>query len=210
MHTRLILIRHAASEHSVRRIIAGRHACTGLTDQGVKQAHALANRLRATEELSDCAVLLSSPVSRARRTAEIVAEALPVDTIEEDHALCEIDPGDAEGLSWEEYRARFGEFDLLASPNRPFAPEGESWSTFIDRVGATQRRVTEQFAGGTIVAVTHAGFVVASILRTFDIPRPGTGAWLEPIHTSLTAWSVSDTTWMLTRYNDAGHLPRRE
>jgi broad specificity phosphatase PhoE len=113
MHTRLVLIRHGASKHSAQQIIAGMRACTGLTDEGVEQAHALANRLRATEELSDCGVLLSSPALRARQTAEI--------------------------------------------------------------------------------------------LLTFDIPRPGTRAWLEPIHTSLTEWSVSDTTWMLTRYNNAGH-----
>jgi hypothetical protein len=64
----------------------------------------------------------------------------------------------------------------------------------------------ERFAGQTVVAVSHAGFVVASILVAFDIPRQGTGARLEPALTSLTEWRVADATWTLVRYNDASHL----
>jgi hypothetical protein len=66
---------------------------------------------------------------------------------------------------------------------------------------------SERFAGQTVVAVSHAGFVVASLLVAFDIPRPGTGARLEPAHTSLTEWRVADAIWTLVRYNDASHLP---
>jgi broad specificity phosphatase PhoE len=203
---RLVLIRHADSEHSARQVIAGMNDCTGLTERGVEQVHALADRLHATGELSDCSALLCSPALRARQTAQGLARVLPVGVIEENCDLCEVHAGDADGLSWEEYRAKYGAFDLLTSPRRPFAPGGESWSDFISRVRATHRRLAERFAGRTVVAVSHAGFVVASILVSFDIPRPGTGARLEPVHASLTEWRVSDATWTLARYNDAGHL----
>ena len=73
-------------------------------------------------------------------------------------------------------------------------------------VHTTHLRLARRFAGQTVVAITHAGFVVASILAAFDIPRPGRGARLEPVHTSLTEWRVSAASWTFARYNDASHL----
>jgi probable phosphoglycerate mutase len=203
---RLVLIRHGESDHTSRGIIADVAGCTGLTERGTMQARALAGRLRATGELAECRTLLSSPVPRARQTAEILACALPGAAIEEDDTHCELRPGAADGLSWEAYRATYGHFDLLTPPRRPFAPGGESWVEFIDRVRTTHQRLADRFAGQTVVAVTHAGFVVASLLVLFDIPRPGTGASLEPSYTSLTEWRLSGTTWTLVRYNDTAHL----
>lgn len=203
---RLVLIRHGASEHSSRGIIADVAGCTGLTEHGRTQASALVDRLRATGELSDCDILLSSPAPRARQTAELLANALPVGAIKVDDDLREVRPGDAEGLSWEEYRATYGAFELHASPNRPFAPGGETWAEFIARVQTAHQRLAERFAGRTVVAVSHAGFVVASLFLLFDIPWSGRAAYLEPTHTALTEWRVSGTTWTLMRYNDASHL----
>jgi probable phosphoglycerate mutase len=203
---RLVLIRHGESEHAFCGVIADVCGCTGLTERGTKQAQALADRLRATGEFNDCRVLLSSPVLRARQTAAILAPALSLERIEEDDNLCEVRPGEADGLSWEVYRARYGAFDLAVYPNRPIAPGGECWSAFLDRVRATHQRLAERFDGQTVVAVTHAGFIVASLLVMFGIPRPGTDARLEPDNTSLTEWQVSGTTWTLLRYNDTNHL----
>jgi probable phosphoglycerate mutase len=203
---RLVLIRHGESEHAVWGIIADVGGCRGLTARGIEQAHALADRLRTTGELSDCGVLLTSPVPRARQTAEILASALPAATIEASDQLCELRPGAADGLTWDEYRAAFGQFDLLAHPDRPFAPGGETWAEFVGRLRTSHQNWAERHAGRTVVAVTHAGFIVASLLVLFDIPRPGTGAYLEPAHTSLTEWEVSSATWTLVRYNDIAHM----
>lgn len=204
---RLVLVRHGESEHGLRRMIAGPRGCLGLTERGIHQAQALAGRLRATGELNDCCALLSSPWRRARQTADVLADALPVEAVEDDPGLCELHPGEADGLSWEDYSARYGQFDLLTSPTRPFAPGGESWSDFLARVEGTLSRLAERFQGQAVVAVSHGGFVVASVLALFDIPRPGTGARLDAGHTSLTEWSFSEGTWRLTRFNDMAHLP---
>src|SRR5207237_1055828 len=83
------------------------------------------------------------------QTAEVLAGTLHVDAIEEDCDLCEVHPGQAIGLPWDEYRARYGAFNLLASPDRPFAPGGESWSAFLDRVRKTHRRLATRFARRT-------------------------------------------------------------
>src|SRR5262249_4496072 len=71
---RLMLIRHGEFEHGVRQLIAGERRCPGLTPYGFTQAQILAGRFRSTGEAQDCQVLLSSPVRRARQTAEVLAD----------------------------------------------------------------------------------------------------------------------------------------
>ena len=203
---RLILIRHGESDHTLRNVIAGQTSCRGLTERGFQQAELLAHRFGVTSEVSDYQALLCSPVLRARLTAEVLNRALPIGAIEQDCDLCELHLGAADGLSWEVYRTTYGAFNLLTTPNRPFAPGAESWVEFLERVRATLERLARRCAGQTVVAVTHAGFIVASILALFDIPRPGTSARLDPGYTSLTEWRVAQATWQLVRFNDIAHL----
>jgi len=207
-HMRRILIRHAESQHSLLGRVADIRSCTGLTEIGIQQAHRLCQRFRASGELHGCQVLLSSPVRRARETADILMPSLNTDNVLEDYTLREIHPGIADGLTWQEYQTTYGGFDLVAEPIRVFAPEGESWQAFLERVQATLQRIANEYAGKTVVAVTHAGFIVASMLVLFAIPRPGTNARLEPRHTSLTVWEAVAGKWQLERYNDTWHLDR--
>jgi broad specificity phosphatase PhoE len=203
---RLVLIRHAESEHSQRGTIADLLGCTGLTANGLPQAYTLQKRLRIMRELADCAALLSSPVLRARQTADILADTIPQCVIADDADLREIVPGLADGMSWQSYQQTYGGFDLLEEPDRPFAPQGESWHVFLARVQTTLQRVADHYAERTVVAVTHAGFIIATLFVLCAIPRPGTGARLDPRYTSLTIWELIGGNWRLERYNDACHL----
>jgi broad specificity phosphatase PhoE len=203
---RLVLIRHAESKHAVNNIVGGPLGCQGLTLRGREQAGRLAERLRRTGELADCAALLTSPWRRARETAEILLPSLPVTAVSEEPDLCELLPGQADGLTWDAYRAQYGLFELAAEPERPFAPGGESWLEFHGRVQRTMAGLAEQFAGQTIAAVSHSGFIVVSLLVLFDIPRPGTGARFDVGYTSLTRWRTRESVWALETYNEAWHL----
>jgi probable phosphoglycerate mutase len=203
---KLVLIRHAESHHSQQGIIAGPGHCAGLTAAGQQQAQLLAARLVRTGELGDCRRLLSSPVLRAQQTAAVLQTALDWPASEDDQRLCEIDPGAANGLGWADYRERHGEFDLIAQPARPFAPGGESWDAFLRRVELTMADLAERHAGQTVVAVSHAGFIVGALLALFAIPRPGTGARIDPGHTSLTTWRHEGGVWQLDQFNDRRHL----
>jgi broad specificity phosphatase PhoE len=203
---RLILIRHGESEHSLRGMIAGYASCPGLTAHGFQQSKLLADRLRVTGEASDCVTLLSSTVLRARQTAEVLERELHFGSVEQDCDLCELHPGTADGLSWEAYREMYGTFDLIEEPDRPFAAGAESWLDFLGRVRATLDRLATRFDGRTVIAVTHAGFIVASLLVLFAIPRPGTGARVDPAYTAITEWEFSQATWRLVRFNDRVHM----
>ena len=184
---RLILIRHAESHHSRLQQIADVGSCTGLTDAGVQQAQALRRRLAIVGEVPPDARIFTSPVRRARETANIVfADHQPA--VRENPLLREIAPGGADGMTWPAYHATYGTFDLISEPDRAFAPGGESWNAFLARVRATLQDMANEPVTSTIVAVTHAGFIVASLLVGFAIPRPGTGARFDPRHTSLTIW----------------------
>ena len=206
MTMRLLLIRHGAAHHSDRGLIAMPRGCTGLTDAGVAQVGALARRLAATGEAADCAALLTSPVRRDRETADLLRPALPVRGVAVAPGLMELVPGAADRLTLARYRAAYGDRDPATLPDRPFAPGGEFWRDFLARVRATLETLAARHDGETVVAVTHAGFIVATVLVAFAIPRPGTGAWLAPAHTGLTEWRVADGRWELARYNDTAQL----
>ncbi|MBI1255964.1 MAG: hypothetical protein GC204_00695 [Chloroflexi bacterium] len=206
--TRLILIRHGASLHMQQDIITGEATCPGLSDEGLQQVDLLARRLRTMPEIADCETLLSSPFLRAQQTADVLARTLPIRPIISDRDLTEVRPGAAEGLTMAAYRAQYGEFDLPAHPTRPFAPGGETWFQFIERVRTTLYRLAETYAEQTVLVVTHAGFIVGSLLTLFDVPRSGAGrvARFELNNTSLTEWQVSAGVWTLAKYNDTTHL----
>jgi broad specificity phosphatase PhoE len=203
---RLLMVRHGESRHSLEKIIATHEACPGLTARGIQQASTLGLHLKPT--LPTNTVLLSSPARRARETAEQLSQALPLEPGHSDNGLLEIATGKAEGLRWDEYEALYGYFDLVAEPHRPFAPDGESWIDFINRVDAVLTRWSEQYKDQTVIAVTHAGFIVAAFLVLFAIPASGVRARIEPGFTSITEWQMTKGVWTLICFNDLNHLNR--
>jgi probable phosphoglycerate mutase len=203
---RLTLIRHAESEHSKLGLIADIRGCRGLTVSGVTQTQRLCARFAQTGELNNCTILLTSPVLRARQTAEMLHQLVPDLALVEDDRLCEVRPGAADGLSWQEYAQQYGQFDLVAEPDRLFAPAGESWIGFLGRTTALLDRLATTYRDQHVVAVTHAGFIVATLLTGFAIPRPGTDARFDPAHTGITEWLFTPQGRALERYNDTFHL----
>ena len=187
--TRLVLIRHGESRSTVDRVVGGHEGCGGLTDRGVLQAKALYERLARTGELAGAAALLTSVLPRAIETAEIIAPALGGMTAEQRCELCEIHPGEADGLTWEEFGARYRPEGLASgNPFSPMAPGGESWGSFFVRVGEALLRAASDHAGRTAVVVCHGGVIEGSfaalgglsLRRSFDV---------RVQNTSLTQWS---------------------
>jgi probable phosphoglycerate mutase len=200
------LIRHGESYSAVEQTIADVAGCKGLTEKGFHQIDLLAKRCAATGEVSDCTTFLSSPIPRARQTAERLLAVLPVDSYREEPDLRDLVPGEADGLSFPAYAERFGRFNLLDEPDRAFAPGGESWTTFTARVRQTLQRLRTEYEGQTVVAACHAGFIVISLIELFAIPRPGTQAYLSPTYTGITELQFAGNRWTLVRYNDTAHL----
>lgn len=93
----LYFVRHGESEANVRHVISNRESPFGLTPRGRRQASTLA---QALQDIPFTA-LYSSPVLRARETAEILARALNL-SYQVTEALREYDCGILEDQSDEE------------------------------------------------------------------------------------------------------------
>jgi probable phosphoglycerate mutase len=208
--TRLVLVRHGESLATVNHVIGGHAGCTGLSEHGRQQAEALRDRLLCTAELRDASVILTSVLPRAVETAEIIAPAIGAGAlpIQRDCDLCELHPGESDGLDWVEFESRYGAPDWGADPHRPLSPGGESWATFMGRVGATLGRLATVHAGQTVVIVSHGGIVQGSMVSFLRLPDFGLTVELWVENTSLTEWTRRrpDSPWQLIRFADAAHI----
>ena len=203
---RLVLVRHGDAYAGLAGIIAGPRGCAGLTPLGRRQAEGLRDRLLAHPQQAD--VLLASVLPRAIETAQIIAPGLGLLDVAQDCDLCEVHTGEADGLDWSDYTDTYGHLDMEAEPDRAFAPGGDSWNSFHDRVAQVLDRLAQQHPDETVFAVSHAGVIAAAIRTTFGVPHPGTGAQLRPSNTGLTEWHHDPLTdrWTLHSFNDASHL----
>ena len=70
--------------------------------------------------------------------------------------------------------------------------------------------VATEFVDQTVVAVCHAGVIMASIRVLFDIPHPGTKARIQPTNTGVTEWEyeADRNRWTLHSFNEHEHLRR--
>lgn len=201
--TRLVLIRHGEAMVNVTGVIGGHRGCSGLTEHGRDQVRALATRLTNSGELSDATVLVASELKRAQETAALLSSALPAaGDVEIDCDLCELHPGLGDGLTWDELVERYGAVDWRGDPRAPFAPEGECWVEFVERVTRALESLVARHQGSTIVVATHAGVIEASLLGLM-LKDPTRRMGLATKHASLTEWECGATSWRLLRYNDA-------
>jgi phosphoserine phosphatase len=135
----LILARHSTTEASAAGRNLGQRTDAPLAAPGVALAERLGATLRAElDELAhDDLRMLSSPASRCRQTAAVVAEGLGVtDAVEVHDGLLEIDYGGWDGLTADECRARDPEL-RAAWETDPFVtrcPDGESGQDVLRRV----------------------------------------------------------------------------
>ncbi len=204
---RLLLVRHGDAHAGLQGLVPGRRGCGGLTELGRDQAASLRDYLGRHDRVRPDA-LLASTLPRAVETARIIAPALGFDTVEEQCDLCEVHTGEADGLEWAEYGERYGTFVMQDEPERVFAPEGESWNSFHARVESMLARVAREYAGQTVVAVCHAGVIMASLRVLLGMPRSGRHSGLRPTNTGITEWEHDGTTrlWTLRSFNETPHL----
>lgn len=204
--TRLVLVRHGQAACNVAGVIGGRHGCTGLSPVGVRESQALRDRLMTTGELDGVTAVYASTLARAHDTAAIVVPGLGDLAVEVDCDLCELHPGQADGLTWAEFAGRYGAPDWDTDPDVVLAPGGESWTGFVARVASALTGVARRHRGELVVVFCHAGVIEASMLAFLAGASDRRRLKLRTAHTSLTEWELAVDGWRLLRYNDAAHL----
>jgi broad specificity phosphatase PhoE len=161
----LILVRHAESEHHIKRLSGG-WTDTPITEVGHQQAHAVALRLKA--ELGDTPIrLFTSDLLRTQNTAQHIADAFGVEPVA-DGRLREFNNGEAAGLTIEEVQHRWPRPDAPMGLDERAWPGCETWREFYERAGAFVDDF--DFDGPLPIAVTHGGTLFVLVARWLGLP----------------------------------------
>lgn len=153
---RLLLVRHGSTALTEQRRYSGR-GDVPLSPEGEAQAKAVAERIAALLARSDgpSPVVVTSPLARCRRTAEVIADRIDASVLVED-GLTECDFGVWEGLTFAEVRQVWPEeLDAWLASTQVAPPGGESFAQVAARVRPVIARLTAEYAGRVVVVVTH-------------------------------------------------------
>lgn len=173
----LYLLRHGETAWS----LSGQH--TGLTDipltpNGEKRAADAGRMLAGLRGDQSLAVVMSSPRSRALRTAELAG--LTVTEVTEE--LAEWDYGDYEGLTTPQIRETVPGWTVWTHP----CPGGETAEQVGARAAKVLARARASLADGDVVLVGHGHFSRVLVATWLELP-PHMG-----VHFAMDAAAVSE------------------
>lgn len=92
-----LLVRHGQSQANVDEVFDGQRVNSPLTIQGEEDARKTGERLRG----SGITKIVSSPLQRATKTAQIISEIIGVSNVIIEPRIAEHDKGDLSGQSWD-------------------------------------------------------------------------------------------------------------
>ena len=202
----LLLVRHGQSEDAVEGQDFARfegHADPPLSALGREQAQRLAARL-VTEHID--AVYVTSLRRTAETAAPLAAATGHVPVVE--HDLREIYLGEWEGWVFEQ---KFVDRDPLAlqlveAERWDLIPGCEPIDGFVDRVRAGIGRIAVAHPDERVLVVVHGG-VIGEVLAQASGSRPW--AFIGADNASISHVVVTDTRWVVRRFNDTTHLDDR-
>jgi probable phosphoglycerate mutase len=202
MSVRLLLIRHGRSTWNAAGRVQGL-ADPPLDDLGIEQANRIAERLKD----QPIAAIYSSPLQRARSTAEIIGQKFPAISIVPDDRLKEIDVGVMTGLVWDEIAAQYPDFASRWHEEGWAATieGGETQVAFRERVAAVMHMIVDQHADQTVAVVAHGGTINAYLSTRLNL----SATRRSPFHfgnTSLSVVEINHRSFEIVTLNDAHHL----
>ena len=202
--THLLLIRHGQSIWNAEGRMQG-WADPPLDDIGREQARQLAQRLAA--EGHDIAAIYSSPLLRARQTADEIGQVLglPVRT---DDRLKENNVGQITGLTGPEVEQRFPEWvALFHRPGNEWVPPpgGEDRDTFASRAVAAMADIIAHHPDQTVAVVSHGGTLGVYLAHLLEMPIHRRLPF-QFDNTSLSIVKVTERRVRLAKLNDTSHL----
>ena len=196
----IVFIRHAESQANRDGVWNGR-TDGGLSATGEESLDSLGRRLSAWH----FDAVISSPLSRARLTAEAFSDDVTID-----ESFTEVDLGVWEGLSVAEVRHRHGDELQRAMEDKvtPMGETGESLTDVSRRAIAAVDDLYERMADGQRVAVvTHGGFMQSVLNR--HMAGEGRRAHAFSVNTGITRIVRQFGRPRLATFNDTGHLGPR-
>lgn len=143
-----IIMRHGQGATNLLHIVS-RDGQYPLTPEGRRQAAETAQRLSREEKID---MIVSSPVPRAKETAEIVAAYISRPKISIEPRFTEINFGIFEGKSVDEWKAFFSS---RAERLIKYIPAGESFTEIRQRMIGGLMDLESKYESKTILIVSH-------------------------------------------------------
>ncbi|MCU0490579.1 MAG: histidine phosphatase family protein [Chloroflexaceae bacterium] len=187
----ITFLRHGHSQGDVDGVHEGRYD-TALTPLGQGQATSRAQRWQQAGVRFD--YIISSPLQRARTTAQIVADTLGC-PLETDPLWMEMDNGPLAGLPFAVAEQQYP-WPAFRHPYEPFFGTGESnWEIQCRAVRGVETVIRR--GAGKYLVVSHGGILNAALRHIVGAPPPvqHQGLW----------FALGDTGFAHTLYDPSRH-----
>ena len=201
MTVKLWLVRHGRTAWNAEGRIQGQ-VDLPLDEMGRQQAHHVAERLKNVA----VAAIYSSPLQRARQTAEMIGAALNLPVAFDDR-LKEYDFGVLSGLTWADVVAQHPKLAQRWADDIWSVPiEGsEGRAAFHSRIAAAMQTIAAVHDQQQVVVVAHGGAFAAYLtaLLNLDVNRR------HPFHfanASLSVIEIDERLIGINVLNDTCHL----
>ena len=187
----LLLVRHGQTEANAAGLIQGRRD-PDLTALGRRQAAALAGAV------PDTATVVSSPLRRARQTAEGLGRPVEID-----ERWLEVDYGDLEGRVVADVRGLLTRWLVDAD----WAPTGgESLAAASRRVVSACEELLPRFAVEDVVVVTHVGPIKAAVAWALGAPPNVARRMFVDLASITTVGIGTEGVPVLLSFNQRSHV----
>ena len=202
--TYIYLIRHCEAMGNLKRVFQGSTDCD-ISETGAKQLEYLKERFKNIR----LDAVYSSPLIRARKTAEAVACGKGLEIITRRN-LTELCGGVVEGRPFQEaFNSIPGLADTWNNHPQDFAPEGgEAMRNAYVRIYDEITELVRINRGKTVAAVSHGGVLRCLMCRVLynDINRLKDVPWCE--NTAVTLLKIDDSNKISVEFfNDYSHVP---
>ena len=193
----IIFLRHAQAENNTKRILAGRTEGVPLTKTGIQQAEQISEYLKPL----DISAIYSSPIERAKHTAEIVTKNSAID-VELDDRLTEIDMGKFTRMNYDDMFAKYGNIFLKFYENDPVIAEHEveTFPSVQKRILDMVDHVIKKHNNENVILVTHMDPIKSMLANVMDL-KPKTLFELIIANASFTILTEQERKFSLSAIN---------
>ena len=162
----IIFLRHGQAKNNTERILAGRTEGVPLTDTGIKQAEHTA-QLLADMNIS---AIYSSPIERAKHTAEIAGKHNSLDVTIDDR-LIELDMGKFTGMPYDDiFKSHGNVFMKFYNGELEIAHNGvETFPDVKKRILGIVDHIIEKHPDENVLLVTHMDPIKAMLSTIVDL-----------------------------------------
>ena len=162
----IIFLRHGQAKNNTERILAGRTEGVPLTEIGIKQAEETAELLKHM----NISTIYSSPIERAKHTAEIAGKYNSLDVTIDDR-LNELDMGKFTGMPYDDiFKSHGNVFMKFYNGELEIAHNGvETFSNVKKRVLEIVEHVIEKHPDENVLLVTHMDPIKAMLSTIVEL-----------------------------------------